>query len=410
MKTKHSQHTLNMSMELLDAAPRGVALCDEQGSLIHCNPLFPTFSLPCTTELISQSIGLGIESFDHKENNRTIRIQIRKLADGYGILAEDVEGRFCAREETIANLVAADTSSIFDAAVKNIAEVSGWRWVAISRFKDDHTVEILSMLDKKQKVDNYFYDLMGTPCEVVARTKQFAFFPKLTDRFPYYSALHKMGAKVYAGMVYHLNHVPIGHIFAMHDSGEVDEPLIDDVIRLTTSIVGYKLEVEHAHDAARNAIVEASHDALTKVLNRRAFDQDIATCIEYVEQNKFSDTLLGIIDLDGMKQVNDTQGHDVGDKLLKVFADSLTACSRPEDKVYRLGGDEFAIILNGAGFSQINAIHKRVENAVKKTRKANFPNIDASIGFASISEIKADAGAWFQLADERMYKHKKSKK
>jgi len=409
MKTNYSPHTLNMAMELLDAAPRGVALCDEKGSLIHCNALFPTFSLPCTTELINQSIGLGIESFDHKVNNKSIRIQIRKLVDGYGILAEDIEGRFCAREETIANLVATEASSLFDEVVKNISEVSGWRWVAISRFKDDHTVEILSMLDKKQKVDNYLYDLMGTPCEVVARTKQFAFFPKLNDRFPYYRALHEMGAKVYAGMVYHLNQVPIGHIFAMHDTPEVDEPLIEDVIRLSTSIVGYKLEVGHAQDAARSAVVEASIDALTQVLNRRAFDQDIATCIDYVKQNKFSDTLLGIIDLDGMKQINDTQGHDAGDTLLKVFSESLTACSRPEDKIYRLGGDEFAVILNGAGFAQINAIHKRVENAVNKTRQANFPNIDASIGFASLSEIKADAGAWFQLADERMYKHKKSK-
>jgi len=410
MMKNYSPHSLKMAMELLDSAPRGVALCDEKGSLIHCNDLFLTFSLPCTIELIDQSIGLGIESFDHKEKNKSVRIQIRKLADGYGILAEDIEGRFCAREETIANLVATEASSLVDATVKNISEVSGWRWVAISRFKDDHTVEILSMLDKDQKVDNYLYNLMGTPCEVVARTKQFAFFPKLNDRFPYYRALHEMGAKVYAGMVYHLNQVPIGHIFAMHDNPEVDEPLIEDVIRLSTSIVGYKLEVEHAQDATRNAIEEASRDALTQVLNRRSFDQDLATCIEYAEQNKFSDTLLGIIDLDGMKKINDTQGHDAGDQLLKVFSESLTACSRPEDKIYRLGGDEFAMILNGAGFAQINVIQKRVENAVKKTRQANFTDIDASIGFASLSEIKMDASAWFQLADERMYKHKKAKK
>jgi diguanylate cyclase (GGDEF)-like protein len=110
-----------------------------------------------------------------------------------------------------------------------------------------------------------------------------------------------------------------------------------------------------------------------------------------------------------MKQINDTQGHDAGDTLLKIFSESLTSCSRPEDKLYRLGGDEFAMILNGAGHCHIDSIIHRVKSAVKKTQQADYPNIDASIGFASLSEINDDANAWFQLADERMYKHKKSK-
>lgn len=90
---------------------------------------------------------------------------------------------------------------------------------------------------------------------------------------------------------------------------------------------------------------------------------------------------------------NDTEGHDVGDRLLKVFSESLAKCSRPEDKIYRLGGDEFAMILNGAGLAQVDAITQRVKNAVKSTQQAGFVSIDASMGFSSISESSDDVKA-----------------
>ena len=227
-------------MAYLNQVPRGVALCSLNGSLLHANELFFSFDIPSPSDLIQQSIGLDFESFDYQIQNKAIRIDIVKLDDGYAIVAEDIQKRLISSDQIIANLVASNMDQLFETAVRSISEISGWRWVAISRFKDDQTAEILSIFDQHQKVGNYLYDLMGTPCEVVARTQQFAFFPKLSERFPHYDVMHEMGAKVYAGMVYRSDSVPVGHIFAMHDEEHVNATIIEDVLRLSVSIMGFK--------------------------------------------------------------------------------------------------------------------------------------------------------------------------
>ncbi|PCH94743.1 MAG: hypothetical protein COB83_10580 [Gammaproteobacteria bacterium] len=87
-----------------------------------------------------------------------------------------------------------------------------------------------------------------------------------------------------------------------------------------------------------------------------ALERDISICINNLINGKFSDSLLGIIDLDDIKNINDTWGHDAGDLLLANFSEAIKASSRPEDKIYRIGGDEFALILNSANKDQIKFI------------------------------------------------------
>ena len=331
------------------------------------------------------------------------------MEQGYALISEDQDLGASSKEKLISTLVASAPENLIDDAVQMIAQAIGWRWVGISRFIDDQKVEVLSFYENGKIIKGQDFGLIGTPCEVVVRTKQYAFFAELMDRFPYYNSLIEMGAKTYAGLIYKSNNIPIGHIFAMHDKSTVNEILVEDVFRLTASIVGSLLQVEHAQYIAKNALKDAHNDALTGLSNRRAFDRDVEICIGYLAQKKFTDTLLGIIDLDGMKEVNDTQGHDAGDLLLQTFAKAIVACNRPEDKIYRIGGDEFSLILNGAGFAQIDAITRRIENAVKQTKAAGYPTFDASFGFASLKECDMKASCWTKLADERMYHHKKNK-
>lgn len=410
MNKSHQPTPNDMALELLDGSPHGIALSDDKGDLLYSNSLFNCLNLPSCKQLLEQSIDLAVVSFDQKISNKLIRIEITRLTQGYAIVAKDIENRACAREKTLAALVTVEKDNIYDVVVKNIYETTGWRWVAVSRFIDNQAIEILSIYEHGKKIESYVYDILGTPCEVVAFTKEFAYFPKLHERFPHYQALHKMGAQVYAGMVYRSEQLAIGHIFAMHDKVDINVPLIEDVIRLSTSILSYKLEVQYAQITAQNAETEANLDALTQIFNRRAFDRDVATCVGYMQKSTFSETLLVVIDLDGMKQINDTLGHIAGDRLLKVFTESLSTCSRPEDKLYRLGGDEFAMILNGASLDQIDVISQRINKAIKKTQQAGFASIGVSMGFAALSENANDVQVWFRCADERMYQHKQAKK
>lgn len=86
---------------------------------------------------------------------------------------------------------------------------------------------------------------------------------------------------------------------------------------------------------------EAFTDALTGLGNRRAFDRDPAAALV---DRRAHGLLLAMVDVDGLKTVNDTLGHPVGDRVLQVIAAALRSHVRTEDRVYRLGGDEFAAL------------------------------------------------------------------
>lgn len=146
----------------------------------------------------------------------------------------------------------------------------------------------------------------------------------------------------------------------------------------------------------------ALHDGLTGLGNRRAFDLDVARR----EGGAGSLTAL-LIDLDGMKAVNDGQGHERGDLLLRLFGQALRAQFRPGDGVYRLGGDEFAVLLDGEFLLSEDDLLERVDLAVVAVRAASFEGVGASAGVAA--GLASEAQDLLREADARMYAHKRRK-
>ena len=88
---------------------------------------------------------------------------------------------------------------------------------------------------------------------------------------------------------------------------------------------------------------QALHDGLTGLANRTLFTEHVAQALALAARNHESRAIL-VMDLDGFKWVNDSLGHDQGDRLLKQFSDRLVAATREADTIARLGGDEFAIL------------------------------------------------------------------
>ena len=148
----------------------------------------------------------------------------------------------------------------------------------------------------------------------------------------------------------------------------------------------------------------ANTDGLTGLLNKRYFDAVTRALV-----NRKQEFVLFYLDLDRFKPVNDTYGHEVGDKLLQEVAKRLQSCIRNTDYAFRMGGDEFALLTIGA-MSPAEACRK-VEFICKIVAApydvaGSLLTIGTSCGFALYPEEGTDADKIIRLADQRMYKHK----
>ena len=148
---------------------------------------------------------------------------------------------------------------------------------------------------------------------------------------------------------------------------------------------------------------DANHDKLTGLFNRRGYEFflkniDMETCA------------LMIIDLDKFKGINDTYGHDIGDKIIKKAAKLIFNSFRSQDYVCRIGGDEFAVIMTRADASMKDLIKRKVDMINEKmasTEGEDVPPASCSVGVAfgqeniTVSEV-------FKRADEALYNAKEN--
>lgn len=176
----------------------------------------------------------------------------------------------------------------------------------------------------------------------------------------------------------------------------------DEIIGL----VGYFMDI--TDDAAEKDRLSAlsQTDDLTGLLNRRAFGNIV---IEYEKQyqDKKTDFVVFMIDLDSFKDVNDRYGHEYGNLVLKAVAKSLTMAAADNSIVFRYGGDEFIIIHQLQADSDIETIGQRISRLVDVPRNIDGNNISikASYGSAVYSETLS-VMSLLELADKRMYEMK----
>lgn len=149
-------------------------------------------------------------------------------------------------------------------------------------------------------------------------------------------------------------------------------------------------------------------DELTGVLNRRGFveqlEQSLAAAQRYDERG-----VLVYVDLDGFKPVNDTFGHEAGDRVLRYVGRLLQAHTRRSDVIGRLGGDEFAVLLTRspweAGLDRAEALERLVNRAIVTIERTAIP-VRASLGIQAYGPGDT-AAALLAKADEAMYRAKR---
>jgi diguanylate cyclase (GGDEF)-like protein/PAS domain S-box-containing protein len=152
----------------------------------------------------------------------------------------------------------------------------------------------------------------------------------------------------------------------------------------------------------------AYHDPLTGLSNRKLFAEQLRESIEWAQSNNL---LLGLlfIDLDGFKQVNDTLGHEIGDRLLITVGQRLSNSLRGSDTVSRLGGDEFTVILRAIPKLEVAAkVAEKILATITEpiVLDGHTTKVSASIGISVYPLNSQDYETLIKQADAAMYRAK----
>ena len=176
-----------------------------------------------------------------------------------------------------------------------------------------------------------------------------------------------------------------------------------------TGVVVSVRDVTELRGLTRQMSYQASHDALTGLINRREFERRLQEALEN-GQGTTSRHVLCYLDLDRFKAVNDSCGHIAGDSVLREVASLIKDTVRDSDTVGRLGGDEFGLLLIGCPLEKANQI---AADAVRKVNDYRFVwkdkifNIGASVGLVEISRDSGLLEEIMSAADSACYVAKK---
>ena len=194
--------------------------------------------------------------------------------------------------------------------------------------------------------------------------------------------------------------LPISHMVVRMQAQEPIEPAGAEELRFVSRTYNTILEENRA--ARERLSHEASHDALTGLFNRGAYDM-------LMESVDTSHMALILVDVDYFKSINDTYGHAVGDRVLKRVAEVLQHSFRSVDILCRFGGDEFVVVMtrvtSAMGPLVMNKI--RQANQLLQNPKDDLPPVSLSVGVA-FSDRKNPQGDIFKDADAALYKVKEA--
>jgi len=167
--------------------------------------------------------------------------------------------------------------------------------------------------------------------------------------------------------------------------------------------VVYVIEDISARKGAEEQLnYQSTHDGMTGLYNRAYFDSEF----DRMQIGLSFPVSIIIIDLDGLKQANDIQGHGAGDRLIIAAATIMTECFRQDGLVARIGGDEFAILLPETNEEATGVAVKRLrECQARYNEGSNIPTVHFSLGAATAYSGDQLSGIWKQ-ADDRMYAEK----
>lgn len=174
---------------------------------------------------------------------------------------------------------------------------------------------------------------------------------------------------------------------------------------LVASYFSFVLLLSELRSAIRHERALARIDYLTGVFNRLEFMECLGSEIQRASRMQYP-VSLAYIDLDNFKKVNDEQGHTMGDRQLRLIAETISSHIRRTDLFARLGGDEFALFLPNVDQVTTRIVLEKVESAVMWALREIQSPVTMSIGVATFNSPPASVDDMIRKADAAMYQAK----
>ncbi|MGE0113695.1 MAG: EAL domain-containing protein [Steroidobacteraceae bacterium] len=198
-----------------------------------------------------------------------------------------------------------------------------------------------------------------------------------------------------------------GQEVAIEDSAA---PIRDRAGRIIGSVMVFH-DVSKERRLRRALAYQANHDALTGLINRREFENRLNAALLAAQSDATIRHVLMYLDLDQFKVVNDTCGHQAGDRLLKQITGLLQTRLRTTDVIARLGGDEFGVLLEHCSAEEAMPIADNLRQAIRDFRfmwKDGALNVGVSIGYVEINRHSESIVSLMSAADVACYAAKDS--
>jgi diguanylate cyclase len=171
-----------------------------------------------------------------------------------------------------------------------------------------------------------------------------------------------------------------------------------------------RLEINALQERLESALEEALSDPLTGLINRKGLSNAIENLLLSVESLNSTPSLL-MLDIDHFKKINDTYGHPLGDRVIKMVGDILKKQIKGKDTAARYGGEEFCIMLPETELTDAVKVAENIRQTIEKTRinrasdNQEICRITISIGVACYQPDQSITD-WFERADSALYRSK----
>ena len=185
------------------------------------------------------------------------------------------------------------------------------------------------------------------------------------------------------------------------------------VAKMMTELDSYMKKLTMKEKELVESIEESTHDALTGIRNKKAYDMEVKKISRAISKGK-AQFGVAMIDMNFLKKINDTFGHECGNFAIKKLC-RLICLTFDHSPVFRVGGDEFVVLLQNEDFDNIRKVESNFYEAMERQNSEQglkeWERVSAALGYAFFdSKVDASIQDTFERADKAMYERKKAMK